>query len=751
MAARVTALAGQSLGTRHLRSLLAAEADIQPHQLAPALAILAGYRRVLVADEVGLGKTIQAALIVSELRARDVSLRALLLVPTSLQGQWATELQRRFGIATCPGDRLGLERTAREAAPGANPWARSGVWMASLDSLKQPHVFGALPPQVWDLVVVDEAHDACGASDRHAACAALAQRARRLVLLTATPHSGDEARFERLMSLGACRDAKPRDATGPPLDGMLVFRRTRAELACSPARRVRWHLVRPTDAEARLLAVLRQFERFVLDRSRREVRDAVPLFLSILRKRALSTAMALTRTLDRRLAWLDDPAARRASDDWTQRSFDFSAPDEDSEDVVGLRADLGIDSSHERTWLGRLRQIAQEAARGSSKLRHLARLLRRTTEPAVVFTEFRDSLDAVVRALPEGCTAALLHGGQSDPERQVALARFLNGHVRVLAATDVAAQGLNLQSRARWVVSLELPWRPSRLEQRVGRVDRIGQPRVPHLSLLVSSHPMESSLLARLARQALVAATTLGASVLHVVNPAEPAVAAALLVEDPPPTGISLPRADAVRLSHAFDRPTRRLARQLRVCRRARRAWCGSVEDVHRPWMSSGALAASRSPDGDATLVVLAGLVNDQDHPVEQHVLEVRIRGCDLGQLDRLTHELRSCVAQWLGPRARRLATRLRRLDEIDRAQRRAVERNLARTTRASTQPGLFHGRLSMELDRIALERSAVTPMASVARRDDSAPNGPETPEPGCRVTLAPLRLVAIVAPGRKP
>jgi hypothetical protein len=151
----------------------------------------------------------------------------------------------------------------------------------------------------------------------------------------------------------------------------------------------------------------------------------------------------------------------------------------------------------------------------------------------IVFTEFRDSLDAVRRQLPFDRPASILHGGQDAIERRQQLKLFLDGQTSVLIATDVAGQGLNLQSRSRWVVSLELPWNPTKLEQRIGRVDRIGQRKPTRFTLLVARDESESGLLTNLSRRILTARRTIGADILSTVLPPEEAVRRALLFHAP--------------------------------------------------------------------------------------------------------------------------------------------------------------------------------------------------------------------------
>ena len=140
----------------------------------------------------------------------------------------------------------------------------------------------------------------------------------------------------------------------------------------------------------------------------------------------------------------------------------------------------------------------------------LDRLVGRAREPIVVFTEFRHSLQALQRRLEGRHALAVLHGGQTQAEATLELERFTCGRATVLLATDVAAQGLNLQMRSRWVIAFELPWNPMRLEQRAGRVDRIGQQRAARLTVLIARHQAETGLLANLARRTLTARRVLG-------------------------------------------------------------------------------------------------------------------------------------------------------------------------------------------------------------------------------------------------
>ena len=242
----------------------------------------------------------------------------------------------------------------------------------------------------------------------------------------------------------------------------------------------------------------------------------------------------------------------------------------------------GLDVTVERRWLKRLIALARAAAATESKLAWIARLLSRSPEPVILFTEFRHSLDAARVRLARRRTVATVHGGQRDAERHAELSAFLDGRASVLIATDVAGQGLNLQHRARWVINLELPWNPVRLEQRAGRVDRIGQRRAVHITSVVARHGAETGLLTRLARRVLAARRALDVETLPIAPPAaiaEPEIAGALLFGQPLPE----PAVRQAPLCTRWRRHGRWLARTVTRRRAPRRrvARTGARRDAH--------------------------------------------------------------------------------------------------------------------------------------------------------------------------
>jgi superfamily II DNA or RNA helicase len=465
--------------------LVHARITLLPFQIEPVLALLAGRRRLLLADGVGMGKTVQAGLLLRAVLDAHPEARALVVAPATLHRQWVDELSDRFGLEARVADSLSLARLRAATPYLASPWTLPGAWLASPDFLKQPHIIEGLPRQPWDLLVVDEAHQLSGDSQRHDAIHQLASEAARVALLTATPHDGDEVRFRRLLSIGA-RD-----------DALTTFRRHRT--ADTDTRRVRWLPVPLAPEDHRVLDAIDAFERAVrpsADTTRPA--DGLPLICAVFRRRALSSPAALRASIARRLAVLEQ-APRRPEPDWRQPDLFDSVERDDfgGDEVEALMGHSGLPLGRERAWLLRLQHLCARQTVGG-RGRALAVLLRRAPDRVVIFTHYRDSLQTIRGALPAGRSAALMHGGQTPAEQHHALQAFLGGHVDTLVATDVASQGLNLHTTARWALSFDVPWTPLRLEQRIGRVDRIGQLRRVHATILTSRHPFDRTLKSRL-------------------------------------------------------------------------------------------------------------------------------------------------------------------------------------------------------------------------------------------------------------
>lgn len=536
-----------------------------PWQFAAARAFIDHQAtRVLLADEVGLGKTVQAALAVHVLRAAGRAARVLILTPAGLRDQWREELARLFGWAPTVAD--ARELRLRRAAVGGhvNPWLAPGITIASQDFVKQPEVLTACTATPWDMLIVDEAHNLAPGTDRLSAAEGIGRTARRVLLLTATPHSGDDDAFEAMCEVGSLEgDPSP----------LVMIRRTAEAIGRGRERRVRLLRVRKDPAERRVHMLLDRYVRRVWNTPAADPNPARLLAMTILLKRAASSIAALARSLAHRLRCLEDGSPMPL-----QAILPFDDPGEVDRLDIDFPGSLGTpgltDRAAELHFLNELLTSAADALACDSKLHLIGRFVCRVREPLLVFTEYRDTLHAIAGRLAGRTAVGTLHGGMNRRERAEAVQAFTSGRLHVLVATDVAAEGLNLHERCRALVNVELPWTPTRLEQRIGRVDRLGQSRRVHAVHLLRRGGVEPWLASRLAARAERARRSLGEDV-------DPSVADVATT------------AAALELGHAGNAPSSGLVRPRARSRNINREhWAEGLAETD----------AARVRDGDALL-----------------------------------------------------------------------------------------------------------------------------------------------------
>jgi superfamily II DNA or RNA helicase len=441
---------------------------------------------VLIADAVGLGKTVQAGFAEALLCEDPHRDRTLILTPGGLRDQWRAELERLFGAMPEVMDAARLTHLRRSLPSHVNPWRLPGIVIAGIDFVKQPEVLAGVLETRWTLVVLDEAHSLTAHTDRHRAAHLVARSARYVLMLTATPHSGDEGAFRALCEIGSLGDQP------------LMLRRTRARIGITTRRRNRLLAVRPTAAEQRLHRSLNDY----LGQMRRDRVmdvDTARLTAWVLLKRAASSAHALGTTLTYRRQVL---TGRSPTPEQADLPLLFGA-DELTDDDAALPDALGLPGLRRRDReidrLDRLIVLAVEAAEHDSKIALARRFVLRVKERVLLFTEFRDTLAHVAALLSPDVPLVMLHGAMTRRERQDAERAFTQGSARVLLATDAASEGLNLHHACRFVMNLDVPWNPVRLEQRIGRIDRIGQTRTVHAITLVARGAADGPILGRVA------------------------------------------------------------------------------------------------------------------------------------------------------------------------------------------------------------------------------------------------------------
>jgi superfamily II DNA or RNA helicase len=514
---------------------------IEPYQLVPLMRALELPRpRLLLADGVGLGKTIEAGLIAVELIARRRAHRILVVAPAGpLLTQWQQELRARFGLRfTRLADSAALHDERRRLELGGNPFAAHALCLTALDFAKQEQVLEELERTSWDLAIIDEAHHCVSAGtgmDREATlrrrlAEVIARRSDGLLLLTATPHDGHDPHFASLIEL---LDPSLVDGKGG-LAGFAyrrhVVRRLKAHLRDPATGRPLFHNRRISPVRVDTAAEpVRRFHRalsaLVSPRLRRAARSPRPAdalaFVSLL-KRSGSTLAACLGTLravaDRYgdLATREAPELRkerfRALRVCRRRALRFGALDPTTEDdaerleAEEIAADLGgtgatIEALHDLIRLG------EAAAPHDPKLDAMLTEVRliRLAHPRtniLIYTEYADSQSAALTTLraATGIEGEVLSiSGQNDEAARTAAAeRFAETDGIILVSTDALAEGLNLQARCFHLIHLDLPYNPNRLEQRNGRIDRYGQQHDPEIRYLYLAGTFEERLLLRL-------------------------------------------------------------------------------------------------------------------------------------------------------------------------------------------------------------------------------------------------------------
>ncbi|WP_437715460.1 SNF2-related protein [Sorangium sp. So ce448] len=425
---------------------LAALTGVEPHryQIETARRVLRVFRgRALLADEVGLGKTVEALTILREYQLRGMVRRALVLVPPALVGQWTGELAEKAGIAA---------RTTDDAARTADPeafWRDEGVVVASLALARSAKHAPLVQAASWDLVIVDEAHHV---KSRTTAGFKLVDglHSRFLLMLTATPIETDLEELYNLVTL-----LKPGQFATPaafraqfvdPKDPLSPKNRERLRALLAEV------MVRNTRADSGLALPPRYVSTAMVDPlpEERELYDRV---LSLVRAHGADAgSRMLASTL--LLGAGSSPAAVRGSLERMSAS---------ERRVPGLRAALAA--------LAKLAASVRASRKGGA----LVDLVRAHNEQVLVFTRFRDTLSYIEAVLREaGVEPVAFHGGLSAADKRAALSAFRDGRARVLVSTDAGGEGHNLH-HCHVLVNFDLPYNPMLIEQRIGRLHRMGQ------------------------------------------------------------------------------------------------------------------------------------------------------------------------------------------------------------------------------------------------------------------------------------
>jgi superfamily II DNA or RNA helicase len=516
-----------------------------PHQIeAVYMKMLPQPRlRFLLADDPGAGKTIMAGLLIKELKLREAIERVLILCPSPLTIQWQDEMLRWFG------ESFDMIFSAVDQQQLTNPWQRSNQVIASIDYAKQDEVRERVWQQRWDLVIIDEAHkcsaytksssgrgDEVAKTKRYQLAEHLtAQPAGHVVLLTATPHHGDDDRFAHFIRLldpdlfpephrlGAKAGEIRRDILRLGPDCPWALRRLKEDLKDMEGRRlfpdrhahtIAFRLNR--DEYDLYKAVTAYINEFLPQASGRK-KQSVALIRTVLQRRLASSTLAIFESIRRRLEKqqallkeLEDlPPAQRArrlaqlQGRLTDSEQDEDDLDEAERDQLTNEFTAAVELDQLRAEIIALQELLSRARRvrdqaDDSKLSALQQCLARAEfkeltdgrGKLLIFTEHRDTLKHLHQHLEKwGYTVTEIHGGMNPHERKHAQEEFRTSR-QICVATEAAGEGINLQF-CRLMINYDLPWNPTRLEQRLGRIHRIGQERDCHAFNFVAAQSEE--------------------------------------------------------------------------------------------------------------------------------------------------------------------------------------------------------------------------------------------------------------------
>ncbi|MGW5778967.1 SNF2-related protein [Streptomyces sp. NPDC003863] len=484
--------------------------DRQQHQLRPAelaLSMRNPQPRLLIADVVGLGKTLEIGVTLSELIRRGRGERILVVTPAHVLEQFQRELWTRFSLPLVRLDSTGIQRIQQEIPAGRNPFAHFKRVIVSVDTLKSATYAHHLENITWDAVVIDESHNLVNRGTRNNRLARrLAEQTDALILASATPHNGDAESFAELIRmLDPAAIADPKNYKVADLDHLYI-RRTKTDREVRDSLKGKPWAERgdslPVSAPAtpKEVAVLEKLasEWTPGDPARSSV-CADPLVGYNFLKAFLSSHVALRKSLANRRAYLDDPKRRTAN-----------GKAKVAADTPQRRADLAAES----TALAELEAlVADFTDQDSAKLDALVRTLKelgvgpRSERRVVIFSERVHTLDWLAQEVPArlgfkkseakaeetrpwkayGGAVEVMHGDTTnDQQQQEIVDRFgrLEEPVRLLFTGDIASEGVNLHHQCHDLIHYDLPWSLIRIEQRNGRIDRYGQAMSPEFRAL---------------------------------------------------------------------------------------------------------------------------------------------------------------------------------------------------------------------------------------------------------------------------
>jgi superfamily II DNA or RNA helicase len=504
--------------------------DSLPHQIEAVYDYLLNRPRIrfLLADDPGAGKTIMAGLLLKELKYRGAIENVLIVAPPNLIPNWQKELFEKFDETMIEVNRDLLKSSY------VNVWDQGNQFIVSMDTAKKNDFLETLKDVHWSVVIVDEAHKLSAyqfgqkteKSQRYRLGEVLSENSEHLLFLTATPHKGDPNNFLLLLSLldknlyahtEFLREAIRKN------ENPIMLRRLKEDMVDEngkplfPPRKVHTVPYELTTQEKNLYDAVTEYVTKHFERALRSMyRNAVGFALIVLQRRLASSLRAIRKSLERRKGRLEDRLMNWSSyreeimADLTEEEIaeideDMTEEDrwEQEQKLLSLTtAQTREELEAEIIEVGRLLELAKDVERTGpeKKLNELKRVLfdveeiRNTSEKLLIFTEHKDTCDYLMEKVQQwGFSVTSIDGTMDKYQREKAMEDF-QGKTQVMVATEAAGEGINLQFCS-LMINYDIPWNPTRLEQRMGRIHRYKQKKEVHVYNLIATNTREGHVL----------------------------------------------------------------------------------------------------------------------------------------------------------------------------------------------------------------------------------------------------------------
>jgi len=512
-----------------LLAMNTSKVDPLPHQIEAVYGYILKIPRIrfLIADDPGAGKTIMAGLVAKELKLRHLVKRILIVVPGHLKDQWRREMKERFDEPF-----VVVDRGLIDSYYGENVWERENQIITSMDFVKREEIISSIASTKFDLIIVDEAHKMTGykygdktvKTERYRLGEVLSTSADpHLLFLTATPHKGDPENFRMFMDLlepGFFATTEMLQESIKNKDNPLFIRRIKEDMKDFEGKPI--FLPRHVKTigfslslEEKILYndvsryVHEQYNRALMSDKRRNIAFA----LVILQRRLASSTYAILRSLERRKTRLQEMLDGTARIKPAERSFDFEEFDDLNEEerwkeeelletlsITENRLELESEIGTIQGLIEQSRSIIQ--AESEVKVTQLKETIidlnkKFSSKKILVFTEAKDTLEYLEKKIRSwGFSVNTIHGGMRLEDRVSAEGIFKN-ETQIMVATEAAGEGINLQF-CHLMINYDIPWKPNRLEQRLGRIHRYGQTREVYAFNLVAEDTREGQVLSKL-------------------------------------------------------------------------------------------------------------------------------------------------------------------------------------------------------------------------------------------------------------